>query len=118
MSKKKSNLKNDDMLDSALMGEEKVSAPKMDKNGEVSLLEYSKTAPFSFNVENYKILIAGLAVNVLGYLLMIGGGADNPAEFDASELFSTVRITIAPALIVLGFAIIAYGIMRRPKADK
>lgn len=117
MSKKKSNHINEEMLDAALIGEEK-AAPKMDKNGEISLLEYSKTAPFSFNVENYRILIAGLAVNVLGYLLMIGGGADNPAEFDASELFSTVRITIAPALIVLGFAIIAYGIMRRPKADK
>lgn len=118
MSKKKSNPIKDEMLDSALMGsDEKQSKPKME-NGKVSLMEYSKTAPFSFNSENYRILLAGLGVNILGYILMVGGGTDNPANFDKGALFSDVRITLAPALIVIGFAIIAYSVMKRPKAKK
>lgn len=116
MSKKSSNVKTDS-LDAELIGVEK--APKQKTaQGEVSLLEYSKSAPFSFNSLNYRILFVGLAVNILGFLLMIGGGSDNPANFDAGELFSHVRITLAPALIVLGYGIIAYSIMRKPKANK
>ncbi len=85
--------------------------------GNVSLKEYNKTAPFSFNKDNYKLLLIGLAVNVLGYILMIGGANEDPNEFDG-EMFSTMRITIAPMLIVAGFAIIIYAIMKKPKATK
>ncbi|PWL33186.1 MAG: DUF3098 domain-containing protein [Fluviicola sp. XM-24bin1] len=81
-------------------------------------MEYSKSAPFSFNANNYMFLLIGLGVNVLGFLLMIGGGTDDPAKFDKEALFSTTRITVAPMLIVLGYAIIAYAIMRRAKANK
>ena len=38
---------------------------------------------FGFNPENYKLLFIGLAVNILGYILMIGGGAESPGEFNA-----------------------------------
>ncbi|XOV65868.1 MAG: DUF3098 domain-containing protein [Fluviicola sp.] len=115
MSKKKAK----DTLDEALIGREEQpkSAPK-NNDGEVNLLEYSKSAPFSFSANNYLFLLVGLGVNVLGFLLMIGGGSDDPAKFDKSELFSHTRITIAPMLIVLGYAIIAYAIMRRAKANK
>lgn len=106
-----------DTLDDSLIGKEEQSAPKNSK-GEVNLLEYSKTAPFSFNANNYMVLFIGLAVNILGFLLMIGGGTDDPAKFDKGALFSHTRITLAPALIVLGYAIIAYAIMRRSKANK
>lgn len=107
-----------DTLDEALIGkEEKKAAPKS-SNGEVNLMEYSKSAPFSFNANNYMFLLIGLGVNVLGFLLMIGGGTDDPAKFDKEALFSTTRITVAPMLIVLGYAIIAYAIMRRAKANK
>lgn len=107
-----------DTLDEALIvKEEKKAAPKS-SNGEVNLMEYSKSAPFSFNANNYMFLLIGLGVNVLGFLLMIGGGTDDPAKFDKEALFSTTRITVAPMLIVLGYAIIAYAIMRRAKANK
>ena len=50
---------------------------------------------------------------------MIGGGAEDPNEFHAETLFSTVRITISPMFIVLGYAVIMYAIMKKPKpADK
>jgi len=100
------------------MGKEETQAPTPKVNGEVSLMEYSKNAAYSFNIENYKILFAGLGVNILGFILMIGGGAGTPAEFDGDALFSTTRITVAPALIVLGYLIIAYAIMKRPKKNK
>ncbi len=65
-----------------------------------------------------RIILIGLAVNILGYLLMIGGGSEDPTKFDANELFSTTRITVAPILIVLGFGIIIYGIMKKNKSSK
>ena len=72
---------------------------------------------FGFSEKNYKLLLAGLGINVLGFLLMIGGGTDDPNKFDASELFSNVRITIAPALIVIGYIVIIFAIMKKPQAE-
>jgi membrane-bound ClpP family serine protease len=63
--------------------------------------------------ENLKIILIGLAINIVGYLLMIGGGSEDPNVFSKEELFSTVRITVSPILIVLGFGIMIYGIMKR-----
>lgn len=70
---------------------------------------------FAFRPENYKLLLIGLAINVLGFILMIGGGTDDPTEFDAKELFSDTRITVAPLLIVAGYVVMIYSIMRKPK---
>lgn len=72
---------------------------------------------FEFPVKksNVRIILIGLAINILGYILMAGGGSENPNKFDAKELFSETRITIAPILIVLGFAIITYGIMKKSR---
>ncbi|WP_343606604.1 DUF3098 domain-containing protein [Fluviicola sp.] len=72
---------------------------------------------FPIRKENLRIIFIGLAINILGYLLMIGGGSDNPNEFNAEELFSTVRITISPILIIAGFAVMIYGIMKKAKKD-
>jgi hypothetical protein len=70
---------------------------------------------FAFRPENYRLLLIGLAVNVIGFILMIGGGSEDPNKFDASALFSTTRITLAPFLIVAGYVIIIYAIMRKSK---
>lgn len=70
---------------------------------------------FVFSKENYTYLFIGLALNVVGFILMIGGAAEDPDKFNADELFSHVRITIAPILIVLGYVVIIYGIMKKPK---
>jgi hypothetical protein len=70
---------------------------------------------FGFQPENYKILLIGLAINVIGFLLMIGGGSDDPNKFDGEALFSTVRITIAPIFILVGYGVILFSIMKKPK---
>ena len=45
---------------------------------------------------------------------MIGGGAKSANEFNANEIFSEVRITVAPMLILAGFIVIIYSIMKKP----
>lgn len=69
----------------------------------------------TFGKQNYQIFIGGIVLIVLGYLLMIGGGSDDPNVFNPA-IFDTQRITIAPMVCLLGFVIVIVGIMRRPKA--
>ncbi|CAN5906299.1 hypothetical protein BH11BAC7_BH11BAC7_36370 [soil metagenome] len=73
-------------------------------------------ANFAFGRENYIFMIAGVVVLIIGYLLMVGGGSDTPEEFNP-EIFSTQRITIAPVTLLIGFGIVLYGIMRKPKGE-
>jgi hypothetical protein len=81
-----------------------------------NLVVMEKMKPqFAFRPENYRLLLIGLAINLLGFILMIGGGTDDPTKFDAEALFSTTRITIAPFLIVSGYVVIIFAIMRKPK---
>lgn len=61
---------------------------------------------------NYLVLLVGVGVILLGMLLMAGGGGTSPDRFDDS-LFSWRRITLAPILVVGGFAVEIYGLMKR-----
>ncbi len=73
---------------------------------------------FLFNRSNYTLLIIGVLLNVVGFLLMIGGAAENLDDFNADELFSPVRLTVAPILILSGYVVIIYSIMKKPKITK
>lgn len=77
----------------------------------------NKKQEFAFRPENYKLLLIGLGINILGFVLMIGGGSDDPTKFDAGELFSHVRITLSPILIIAGYLVIMYSIMRKKKSS-
>ncbi|MBO9732925.1 MAG: DUF3098 domain-containing protein [Chitinophaga sp.] len=70
-----------------------------------------------FPKENYKFMLAGIVVIVLGFLLMMGGDANDPNSFKPEEVYSFRRITLAPTVIVLGLLIEVYAIMRRPKTN-
>ncbi len=67
--------------------------------------------------KNYMFLLIGIALIVLGYLLMIGGGSEDPNKFNP-EIFSTQRITIAPITCLAGFVLIIFAIMFKPKQEK
>lgn len=67
-----------------------------------------------FKRENYIIMIIGLAVIALGFILMSGGGSDNPEVFDDS-VFNFQRIRLAPTLVLIGFAIEVVAILYNPK---
>ncbi|MEO5888709.1 MAG: DUF3098 domain-containing protein [Ferruginibacter sp.] len=68
-----------------------------------------------FNKENYMMMLAGLIVLTIGFFLMAGGKSSDPKVFDDNEVYSTTRITIAPILIIAGFIIEIFAIMRKPK---
>ena len=61
---------------------------------------------------NYILLAAGFAVIVLSFVLMAGGGSDSPDEFDYA-MFSWRRITLAPILVIGGFVVEIYAILKR-----
>lgn len=69
---------------------------------------------FVFGRSNYKLLLIGLGLLFLGYLLMIGGASDNPNEF-SYEIFSFRRITLAPILVIAGFVVEIFAIMKKPE---
>jgi hypothetical protein len=75
-----------------------------------------KQEGFAFARENYMILIAGILIIGIGYLLMIGGGSDDPNVF-STEIFSTRRITVAPIVCLIGFSTVLYAIMRKPREN-
>lgn len=77
-------------------------------------MEKNNKPEFLFDTINYKILWVGLAVIALGFLLMSGGGSEDPAVFN-EVVFSFRRIRLAPAMVLLGFGITIYSILKNPK---
>lgn len=73
----------------------------------------SGNTPF-FTKQNYIWMLAGLVVLGIGFFLMAGGKSKDPLVFDTSEVYSSTRITVAPLLIILGFIIEIYAIMKSP----
>lgn len=67
---------------------------------------------FAFGKKNYIIIATGLAITIIGYILVSGGGSDDPSVF-SEELFSTRRMYIAPLLILLGLGIVGWGILKK-----
>ena len=69
---------------------------------------------FLFTKKNYIIMLVGIAVIALGFILMAGGGSDDPAVFN-EEIYNFRRIRLAPTLVLIGLAIEIYAIMAKPK---
>tara|TARA_B100001540_G_C15698560_1_gene592701 strand:+ start:834 stop:1046 length:213 start_codon:yes stop_codon:yes gene_type:complete len=67
---------------------------------------------FTFNKKNYQLLILGLVFIVSGYILMIGGGSENPQEF-SYNIFDFQRWVLAPVLILTGLVIEIFAIMKK-----
>ena len=63
--------------------------------------------------KNNIFITSGCLVVLLGFVLMSGGGSDDPNVFNEEELFSFRRITLAPFLVILGYGIVLYGIMKK-----
>ena len=68
-----------------------------------------------FNKDNYIWMLAGVVVMAIGFFLMAGGKSPDPNVFNDKDVYSTVRITIAPILIVAGLLIEIYAIMKKTK---
>ncbi len=69
---------------------------------------------FAFRKENYILMVGGILLLILGYILLSGGGSDDPTKF-SEELFNTRRLVVAPLVILCGFIVEIWAIMKRPK---
>ena len=66
-----------------------------------------------FGNRNYKFMILGLVFIAVGFILMSGGGSDDPNVFN-EEIYNFRRIRLAPMLVVTGFIIEVYAILTKP----
>lgn len=69
---------------------------------------------FLFEKVNYTILLIGIIVIALGFILMSGGGSDDPKVFNEA-VFSFRRIRLAPTMVLIGFGITIYSILKTAK---
>lgn len=69
---------------------------------------------FLFGKRNYIIMLIGLVVIALGFILMAGGGSDDPKVFNP-EIYNWRRIRLAPTLVIIGLGIEIYAILANPK---
>jgi len=75
-----------------------------------------KEAGFALGKENYRLMAIGFALIVIGFILMTGGGSDDPNVFNP-DIFNFRRLTLAPIILFIGFVLEIYAIMKRPKSD-
>lgn len=60
-------------------------------------------------------MLIGVGILILGFVLLAGGGSDDPNVFNTSEVYSPRRITVAPIVILIGIVVEIYAIFRQPK---
>lgn len=71
---------------------------------------------FIFGKRNYKIMVFGLIIIAIGFILMSGGGSENPNVF-SSDIYNFRRIRLAPTLVLLGLGIQIYAILSTTEKD-
>lgn len=72
---------------------------------------------FIFGRKNYVVMLIGLGIIALGFILMSGGGSNDPNVFNP-EIFSWRRIRLAPTLVLIGFGVQVYAILLNPNKEK
>ena len=72
---------------------------------------------FIFGKKNYKFMFIGIAFIALGFILMAGGGSNDPNVYNP-EIFNWRRIRLAPTLVLIGFGIQIYAILLNPDNKK
>jgi hypothetical protein len=85
------------------------------KMAEAKKQHVAPKAPALFTRENYKWMLIGFVVIIIGLIFMIGGKSNDPNQFNVNEVYSFRRITLAPIVLLAGFAIEIYAIFRKPK---
>lgn len=70
-----------------------------------------------FTMKNYIAILVGVVLLFVGFVLMSGGGEHTATEFDSS-IFSFRRITLAPVVVIAGFVVVGFGIMKRFKTKE
>jgi hypothetical protein len=87
------------------------------KKPEASQTKTTSEAPqaeFLFEKTNYVFLLVGIAVICIGFLLMAGGGSDDPKVFNEA-IFNFRRIRLAPTVVLAGFGLTIFAVLKNPK---
>jgi hypothetical protein len=77
----------------------------------------SPNREFIFRKKNYVFMFIGIACMIIGFLLMSGGGSDDPSVFNP-DIYNFRRIRLAPTLVLIGLAIEVYAILLNPHKKK
>lgn len=62
-------------------------------------------------------MLVGIAIIILGYALMVGGKSPDPNQFYPDQVYSWRRITLAPIVVIIGFLVEVYAIMKKPNGE-
>ncbi len=76
--------------------------------------EEKSKGSFLFGKRNYAIMLIGLVIIAIGFILMAGGGSEDPTVFN-EEIYNFRRIRLAPTLVIIGLIIEIYAILANPK---
>ena len=77
----------------------------------------TSTTPSLFDKQNMWQMLLGVGVIAIGMLLMVGGRSNDPNTFNYDEVYSSLRISVAPVLIIIGLGIEIYAIFKKPKTN-
>lgn len=75
--------------------------------------EQHNNSEFLFGKKNYIIMLVGIIFIALGFILMAGGGSDDPTVFNEA-IYNFQRIRLAPTLVLIGLVIEIYAILANP----
>lgn len=82
----------------------------------IDLMKELENGPmFSLDKQNYRLMVIGCVIVLIGFVLMMGGGSEDPNVF-SRDIFSPRRITVAPIVVMAGYIFIMYAILKKPKA--
>jgi len=92
----------------------KVAPVSKNNEKKSGIFDFARDEAILFAKNNYILMGIGAALIILGFIFMAGGASKDPKIFDAEAVYSFRRITLAPITIVIGFIVIAVGILIRP----
>ena len=75
------------------------------KNTAEKAVTKKQEGSFAFGKENYTLMIAGVVIIIIGFFLMAG----------KEDIFSTTKLTVAPIVVMIGFIVELFAIMRKPR---
>ena len=79
--------------------------------------DQSPKKEFLFGKKNYRFLLLSLAIIAVGFIIMAGGGSEDPNVFNP-EIFNFRRIRLAPTIVLMGFGLAIYSILMPSKKHK